>query len=148
MENYNSEIICIDPDAKLRVSLTKIEKAEIFYIGKLQFPSLLDFEDGVSFMAFLSENECEELQIAPLDPSKRVRKDGFGTYKGRVSVSLRPMNDRWGRTYYVGEACGSSKLDLRRGVFFTLFASRPGQEELQIQPLDHSKRRKLNLDQI
>ena len=140
----NTDILCIDPDAKLRVSLTKIKKVEPFYIGKLQFPSPLDFEDGISFMAFLAEDECEELQIAPLDPSRRVRRDGFGMCNGRVSISLRPMQDRWGNTYYVGEACGSAKLDLRRGIFFTLFVSRPGQEELQIQALDHSRRRKQN----
>ena len=98
----NTDILCIDPDAKLRVSLTKIKKVEPFYIGKLQFPSPLDFEDGISFMAFLAEDECEELQIAPLDPSRRVRRDGFGMCtvrdfglgdRSRKSSHIRPFTN-------------------------------------------------------
>ena len=68
------EMFCIDPEAKTKIELTKIDRDKFgqpYYIGKLQFPGTLEFEGGVSFMVFLSEEGFEELQIAPLDPLRR-----------------------------------------------------------------------------
>lgn len=130
----------IDPDAKAKVELTKIARDANglpFFIGKLQFPGTMEFDKGVSFMVFVSEEGVEELQIAPLDPSRRSKshRDSSGFNGDRFSVELNPMVDRAGNTYYVGEARGFVDMDLRRGIFFTIFVSRPGSEELQISRL-------------
>ena len=41
---------------------------------------------------------------------------------------------------YVGEAMGLSKIDLHEGIFFTIFTSVPGQEQLQISRLQAKPR--------
>lgn len=132
--------IYIDPEAKTRVDLKKIARDandQPYYIGKLQFPGTLKFECGVSFFIFLSEDGQEELQIAPLTTSRRSKTDDdLYMNKSRISVDLYPMVDQNGRTYYVGEAVGLAKLDLVRGIFFTIFTSRPGHEEIQISKLN------------
>jgi len=135
-----SEIYSVDPDAKAKVELTKIARdanGQPFFIGKLQFPGTMEFDKGVSFMVFVSEEGVEELQIAPLDPSRRSKshRDSSGINGGRFSVELNPMVDRAGNTYYVGEARGFVQMDLRQGIFFTIFVSRAGSEELQISRL-------------
>jgi len=142
MENF-----CIDPEAKTRILLTKIQKdafGQPYYIGKLQFPGTLEFESGVSFMVFLSEEGNEELQIGPLDPTRRPKskRDGAGLNNGRFAIDLHPMVDQYGNTYYVGEAMGLVQMKLRNGIFFTIFTSRQGQEELQISRLNHRQRRR------
>lgn len=137
------EDIYIDPEAKTKVELTKIAKdanGQPYYIGKLQHPGTLDFEYGVSFFVFVSEEGLEELQIAPLDPSRIGKSRNDSYLNGRISINLYPMEDQNGRTYYVGEIVGLSKIDLRPGVFFTIFTSKPGHEEIQISRLNHRRR--------
>lgn len=140
--------IDIDPEAKTKVELARIEKDannQPYYIGKLQFPGTLEFDGGVSFMVFVSEQGVEELQIAPLDPMRlRGSRETSGTNinNGRFSISLHPMKDQNGKVYYIGEAIGFVEIDLRKGVFFTIFTSRPGQEELQITRLNFKKKLK------
>jgi len=135
----------IDPDAKCRVELNKIPRdanGKPYYIGKLQWPGTLDFEEGASFMVFVSDNGCEEIQIAPLDPLRRSksRREGSGMNNGRFSIDLHPMQDRDGNVYYVGEALGPVSMKLRNGIFFTIFVSREGYEELQISRLVHKNK--------
>ena len=138
------EYVNIDPDAKTKIELTKIAKdshGHPYYIGKLQFPGTLEFECGVSFFVFVAEDGVEELQIAPLD-SSRVNKPRNDAYmsNGRYSIDLHPMVDQHGRTYYVGEAIGLGKIDLKPGIFFTIFTSKPGCEEIQISRLNHKRK--------
>jgi hypothetical protein len=136
----------IDPEAKPPIQLIKNidDYGNPFYIGKLQFPGKLEFECGASFFVFVSEEGYEELQIAPLDPRRRkkTRRDGVTMTSGRFTIDLEPMMDRNGQTYYVGEAIGLGKLDLRRGIFFTIFLSKPGREEIQIKRLDHKPKKR------
>ena len=139
MENF-----FIDPEAKTKVELTKISRdanGQPYYIGKLQFPGTLEFEAGASFFVFVSESGVEELQIAPLDPRRSVSEDGISMNAGRFTICLHPMVDQNGKTYYVGEAKGLSNIDLKRGVFFTIFTSKPGYEEIQITRLNPRKRK-------
>lgn len=139
------ENIYIDPEAKIKIALTKILKdanGQPYYIGKLQFPGTLEFESGVSFFIFVSEEGYEELQIAPLDPSRKSSSKDPYLSGGRFNIDLHSMLDQHGRTYYVGEAIGISQLDLKRGIFFTIFTSKPGYEELQISRLNPKNRKK------
>jgi hypothetical protein len=140
----------IDPEAKSKIELTKILDAngQPYYIGKLQFPGKLEFACGASFFVFVSEDGVEELQIAPLDPSRRNKSSREGAYlegdrnEVRISIDLHPMSDQNGNTYYVGEAIGLTDLNLRNGIFFTVFVSKTGQEEIQITRLNHKRRRR------
>lgn len=140
------ETLYIDPEAKPPIRLTKVldNNGKPYYIGKLQFPGKLEFECGASFFVFVSEEGYEELQIAPLDPARRknTRRDGATMTSGRFTIDLEPMVDRNGHTYYVGEAIGLAKLDLRKGIFFAIFLSKPGYEEIQIQKLNHKPKKK------
>jgi hypothetical protein len=139
----------IDNDAKLRVYLHRIpdSNGHPFFVGKLQFPGTINFERGVSFMIFCSEEGHEELQISPVDPQRRSKskRSGIG-YKpgGRITIDLQYFEDSNGEKVYTGEAQGPGSTDFTHGIFFTVFVSREGSEELQISRLDHSqiKRRK------
>jgi len=133
----------VDPEAKSKVELTRQRDKEghSFYIGKLQFPGTLEFDKGASFMIFLSDDGFEELQIAPLDPTRKPlpkrHRETAGVSGGRFSIDLHPMVDKDGETYYIGEALGPVSMKLRKGIFFHVFTSRPGVEELQISQLNH-----------
>jgi hypothetical protein len=139
------EDIYIDQEAKFPVRLIKIPRDAVgnpYFIGKLQFPGPLEFEHGVSFMVFIADNGLEELQIAPLDPVriKSIRNGTVTLNKGKLCIKLQAMEDRHGSTYYIGEAMGLSKIDLRPGIFFTIFTSLPGQEQIQISRLQAKPR--------
>jgi hypothetical protein len=135
--------LLIDPEAKSRISLIKVPRdaaGKPFFIGKLQFPGTMEFEQGVSFMVFVAEEGVEELQIAPIDPARRNKTSRDGRCasllnNARFSIDLHPMIDQNGSTYYVGEAIGLTKMDLRPGIFFTIFTSIAGQEQIQISRL-------------
>lgn len=142
------ESFYIDPDAKPPIPLTKMfdSNGNPYYIGKLQFPGTLEFDCGASFFIFVAEDGCEELQIAPLDPARRSKstRDGASMSGGRFSIDLHPMKDRNGNIYYVGEAIGLAELKLRKGIFFTIFLSKKGQEEIQISRLQYRPKRRLD----
>lgn len=138
--------VLVDNDAKLRIPLfRRIGKdGNPFYTGKLQFPGVMDLEEGASFMVFTSEENMEELQIGPLDPNRqsaRVRKTSRDTRAdGRIRIDLHSVKDSHGNTFYVGEAQGPAILPLRNGLFFTIFTAREGYEELQVSRLVHKAR--------
>ena len=143
------ERIAIDDDAKLRIYLHKIEKdanGKPFYVGKLQFPGEINFERGASFMVFTAEDGQEEIQISPVDPARRSKskRSSVAVRNGRVVIDLTPFFDRDEEMVYVGEAQGVVKTDCTHGVFFTVFTSISGSEELQISRLDHSQVKQRN----
>lgn len=144
----NKTYLDIDPDAKSKVQLAKIESdvnGHPYYIGKLQFPGTLEFDSGVSFMVFVSEEGVEELQISPLDTTRLrgCRESSTAMISaGRFSVELHPMKDQNEKTYYIGEAIGFINMDLRKGIFFTIFTSRSGQEEIQISRLNSKRKQR------
>lgn len=148
----NEENIIIDTDAKTKVELTKIDadkNGQPYYIGKIQFPGNLQFDKGISFMAFISDDGVEQLQISPLDTSRlKVSKRTPVITKDRVCIVMYPLTDSKNKTYYVGEAVGPFSMDLRSGIFFTLFVSKAGLEELQISKLQHKPREKSTSDII
>ncbi len=38
-----------------------------YYVGKLKFKGNVNFQDGVTFLIFVSDRGNEQLQIAPMD---------------------------------------------------------------------------------
>lgn len=137
--------LLIDSEAKTKIPLIKVPKDSAgnpYFIGKIQWPGVMDFEHGISFMVFVAENGMEELQIAPADPSRisKINKDLYLNH-GKFCIDIHPMIDQNGSIYYVGEAIGFQKIDVRQGLFFTIYTSIVGQEQIQIGRL-HVKARK------
>ena len=97
-------------------------------------------------MIFCSEEGHEELQISPVDPTRRSnsKRSGLGFKRGRMVIDLSFFEDSNGEKVYTGEAQGPANTDCTFGIFITVFTSRDGSEELQISRLDHGqiKRRK------
>ena len=137
----------IDDEAKPRIDLFKCPDrwGGHYYRGKYQWPGTLDFEEGVCFMVFVSEEGAEEMQVSPLDFEKRSR-DGRptigATEDGKLVINLRPFTDKNGRRGFVGEAIAPVIMPLRRGAHFSVFTEKRGREEIHIGRLDHAKIRR------
>jgi hypothetical protein len=58
-------------DLKPRLDKNK----QTFYVGKLECPALIDCSEGVVFLVYISEEGCEQLQIANID-DKKDKDDG------------------------------------------------------------------------
>lgn len=141
--------LIIDPEAKGRIPLTRVTDANgaSYFIGKLQLPCSMKFSGGASFMVFTSEEGTEELQIAPMDPVKLGRLNtesrnrlGANMNQGKLTIYLRKMLDQYQNTYYIGEVVGPTEIDLVHGIFFTIFTSITGQEQIQITKLQIRRR--------
>jgi hypothetical protein len=63
MSNWNLTI-----DLKAR----KDKDGNIFYVGKVKGPVLIDCSEGASFLIFVSDQGDEQLQIAPMDNKNDV----------------------------------------------------------------------------
>ncbi len=48
-----------------------------YYLGRLQFPGAVTFDDGAVFLVFTSEEGTEELQIAVDDSTRRKKEKDF-----------------------------------------------------------------------
>jgi len=136
-----SEEFPVDNLAKLKIELRRTEGKDKnpYFIGKTQFPAVLFFELGISFMIFNHLHEAEELQIAQISPEKiKLRRPRTINFQnGILKIPLKPHTDIDQNKYYVGEGQGTFILPVFKGLFFYVFTSREGQEELQISPLRH-----------
>jgi len=130
----------IDDRAKISIPLEakKDSNENTFYIGKLQFNGMLSLEDGQSFMVFISDENCEELQIGPLasfkNYSRKIMETEYVPNK-KIHIPLRAHVDNYKKPYYVGELKGKGFIPANRGLFFTIFTSIEGREEIQISSL-------------
>jgi hypothetical protein len=52
---------------KVDLEERKDKNGNVFYIGKLKCPILVDCKDGISFLIFTSEPGNEQLQIVGMD---------------------------------------------------------------------------------
>lgn len=132
----------IDPEAKTKIDLNKHTDGNgaTFYTGKLQFPGIMQFDNGASFMVFTSEPGYEQLQIAPLEFQKKRQRTFPEFSNGKWIIPINPLEDKNNNTYYVGEVLTMGQLDLREGIFFTIFISKEGNEEIQISKLRYVRR--------
>lgn len=66
-------------DNKLMIPLVvkRDQNNKPYYVGRLQFPGMIDCSQGVVFMIFTSEEGAEELQIGTL-VDRRKEKTGPG----------------------------------------------------------------------
>lgn len=135
----------VDRNAGIAVKLRANQDAngDIYYTGKLQNSSMLNFNYGISFMVFISEEGSEEMHIRSIPKSKlgklQNQDSSLRHYEDdRLGIPIRPILDRFENKIYIGEGFGKFKRDLWDGVFFTIFVSKEGLEEIQISPLiDH-----------
>ncbi len=44
----------------------------VFYVGKIKSPILIDCSEGASFLIFVSDRGEEEMQIAPMDDKENA----------------------------------------------------------------------------
>ena len=56
-------------NSNLKVDLypRKDKDGNTYYVGKLKFTGNVTFEDGVTFLVFVSDQGNEQLQLAPMD---------------------------------------------------------------------------------
>ena len=94
-------------------------------------------------MVFISESGVEQLQIGPSPIRTKMRRRNISLSNGRFNINLHSMKDRDLKTYYIGEVLGPGELQIRNGLFFTIFLSKSGYEEIQISCLQHHKRDKV-----
>lgn len=59
-----------------------------------------------------------------------------------LQIEMTPLQDKNGRTYYVGKLEAPVMIDCTEGIAFLLFVSDPGNETLQITAAKNSKERK------
>lgn len=121
-----------------------------FYTGMLQFPSSLEFRNGIKFVFHLSVGE-EYMTISPMtddDMRNAVHSrpeicNGLmgPTPLGRTAVGLCPRVID-GEKVYVAYVKGRIHLPLQDGIFFTVFTSRKGEEQFQMSALQHRKKKR------
>lgn len=104
---------------------------QVYFLGRLRFPGVIDCRKGVTFLAFTSDIGEEELQIAVNDNINSTFSR-FSRKQDRLKLSVEGREDQYGKIYYVGklQLDGSIKFDPE--VVFILFTSKVGAEELQI----------------
>lgn len=131
----------IDPNAKITVKLLKKTDKDNnpYYIGKLQFNGVLNFNEGGNlFMIFTADDGAEELQIGPIDSNKSKKfweGSSINQNGERISIPLRQFKDRDDNPIFIGEAEGDVSISMKNGIFFTIFTSVKGKEQIQITPL-------------
>lgn len=111
-----------------------------FFVGKLQFPGFLNLEMGVAFRL-----DRDNLYIEMLEEHARYSpRGGAGTYSRTGKTVIPLMRGLHGE--YVGETSSPEILDCTHGYFFTIFTSRPGQEQIQIGRLEHGHQKRRRPD--
>lgn len=126
----------VDNSSGIEVPLNKRFDAndQPYYTGKLQFNGTLDL-DGQVFMIFVSEEGYETLQISCLADGKVAKLVPNVEFGDRIKIDLEGFKDRDKNVYYIAKVKENRKIHMKNGIFFTIFLSEEGREELQITPL-------------
>ena len=87
-------------------------------------------------MAFVSEDEAEEIQLAVNDKENssfnKVKKEKAENDLTRLKVRVDPRKDQFGNTFYVGKINYNLIIDGFDEIVFLLYTSKVGHEEVQI----------------
>ena len=137
----------VNDAAKISVKLDpKLDgNQNTYYIGKLQFNGTLNFDDGgQSFVLFVSDEGYEELQIGPVDKSRRKsdRKNERVVMDGdKYVINLHSFRDGDKNIAYCAEVeLEGLQLNMKNGFFFTIFTAIEGREQIQMTPLRHKNK--------
>lgn len=104
---------------------------QIFYLGRLQFPGRIDFNKGITFLIFLSEDGSEELQIAP-NNKEHTTFSKYSKRDDRLKIRITTREDQFGKLFYVAKLQFNGYVDCNSEVVFIVFNSKEGSEELQV----------------
>lgn len=130
LNNHEGEV---DEDASLRVDLYRARDTHglPFYRGKLQFPGTLNWELGASLKVVTTRN-CEELRINIIGQDSHQNQGGV--VSGQRRRLYAPLRKIAGGAYQA-LLDHPGKVDLDRGLYFTIFTNQ-GREEIQIARID------------
>ena len=117
---------------KIELNPREDKNNKVYFTGRIEAPLFLDLRRGAAFLIFLSEEESEELQIAPLDNSQNL---SFVSQKdNRYSIMLESRKDEFDKVFFVAKVKENIIINLFEGASFMVFTSKKGKEELQIIP--------------
>lgn len=117
----------------LRIDLSPREdkNKQLFYVGKLQYPGFIDLREGITFLVFLGESGCEEIQIATSNKNNTPFSN-FIRKSDKVKITLETRTDKYKQNFYVCKLKLDGLIDCRGGVDFIVFTANLGMERLQI----------------
>lgn len=118
---------------KLKIELDpRFDKDDnIFHIGRLECPIILDLSRGVTFLIFLSEDGSEELQIAVND-RENATFSRFSRRKDRIKIRLENRSDKHKKKFFIAKIQTDLMINCFSETAFIVFTSKGGDEELQI----------------
>lgn len=110
----------------------KLDKRDnIYHLGKIKFPGRIIFNNSVTFLIFLSEEDEEEIQIAVND-KENTKFSSYTERPGKIEISLTSKVDSYDKKFYVAKVQFDGYLDCSKDTTFLVFSSQEGREELQI----------------
>ena len=103
----------------------------IFHIGRLRSPIVIDLSQGATFLVFLSEDGSEEIQIAVND-RENATFSRFSRRKDRIKIRLENRSDKHKRKFFIAKIQADLMVNCFAETAFIVFTSKEGAEELQI----------------
>lgn len=107
------------------------KEEEVYYLGRLKAPILIDMSEGATFLIFLSDSGTEELQIA-VNNKENTTFSRYNIRGNKMKIRLDKRNDKDGKTFYVCKVRHPGKINCLSEACFLAFISKEGNEELQI----------------
>lgn len=121
----------MNPNLKIYLEPREDRRKHIYYLGKLNIPMLLDCNEGIAVLIFVSQLGEEELQIAELDDEQLIISPYIKCHD-RLKVGLKCRADQFDNKFYLCKLKFKGVIDGRKGIDFIIFTAKPGYEELQI----------------
>lgn len=129
-EHMNPSNFSVELDGRLD------KNDKLYYLGKKKFPGIIDFSQGLTLLAFVSEDGDEEIQIAINDKENssfsKVKKERVDKHRTRLKIPVEPRTDQYDKTFYVCKVNANLIVDCYDEVVFLLYTSKKGNEEIQI----------------
>jgi len=125
--NVNNLVIDLEP--------REDSKGNIYFLGRLRFPGIIDLTNGVTLLVFMSESGDEELQIAINDKENtafnkfKQKRDKANT---RLEIRLDVRTDQHDKKFFIAKIQINGYIYCNSEVVFLVFTSRGGEEEVQI----------------
>jgi len=110
----------------------RFDKLEnIYYLGKICYPGVIDLSKGLSIIVFLSESGSEQLQLCCNNTENTI----FSKYikkNDRLNIDLSTREDQYNQTYYIAKIQINGYIDCNKELVFLVFNSRKTFEQVQL----------------